>query len=61
MPTQESLNQLLAFLNLYQHEKKNFVLSFHFLDAVSSHGQCSQSPMASLPNPFFDKLLPQTF
>ena len=32
-PTHKSLNQLLAFLNLYQHaKKKKFIPSVHFLD-----------------------------
>ena len=51
MPTQVSLNQLLASLNLYQHEKKKkkkICVIFSFLDAVSSHGPCSQNTMASL-------------
>ena len=32
---QKSLNQLLAFLNLYQHAKNQFITSAHFWDTVS--------------------------
>ena len=34
-PTQKSLNQLLAFLNLYQHAKNEFIPSVHFWDSVN--------------------------
>ena len=33
--TQKSQNQLLTFLNLYQHVKNQFLQSVHFLDTVN--------------------------
>ena len=54
-PTQKPLNQFLAFLNLYQHTKNQFIQSVHFLD-----GQF-QSPMTRLATPIFDHDHPKNF
>ena len=35
MPTQKVYDQLLIFVNLYQHAKNQFILSVHSLDAVN--------------------------
>ena len=35
MPTQKSLNKLLAFLNLHQHVKNHFIPSAHSQDTVN--------------------------
>ena len=35
MPTQKSLNQLLASLNLYQHAKNQFIPPVNFRDTVN--------------------------
>ena len=47
MPTQKSLNQHLAFLNLYQHAKNQFILSVNFQDVVSF-----RDPWSDWPSPF---------
>ena len=47
MPTQKSLNQLLASLNLYQYEKNHFIPSFYFWDTVNF-----RVPWPDWPHPF---------
>ena len=46
-PTQELLNQLMAFLNLYQHAKNQFIPSFHFWDTANF-----RFPWPHWPHPF---------
>ena len=50
MSSQKSLNPLLAFLNLYQHEQNEFIPSVHFL-----------SPVTRLATPIFDHAHPNNF
>ena len=55
-PTQTSLNQLLAFLNLYQHAKNQFLPSVHSSDRVNF-----RAPSPNWPVPFSTMLTPNIF
>ena len=60
MPTQKSLNQLSAFLNLYQHAKNQFISYVHFWDTVSFKVSWPDWPhpfIPCLPKKKFDQLL----
>ena len=51
-PTHKSLNQLLAFLNLCQHEKNLFILPVHFSDTVNFRVQTPDWPHPFLTMPY---------
>ena len=55
MLTQKSLKQLLAFLNLYQHVKKQFIRSVHSWDSQFL------KPMTKLATYIFDRAQPKFF
>ena len=59
-PTQKSLNQLSAFLNLYQHAKNQFIPFVHFWDPVNFRVPWTNWPHDVLTMPthnIFDQFL----
>ena len=56
MPTQKSLNQHLAFLNLYQHAKNHFIPSVHSSDTANF-----KVSSLNWPHPFLTMPTPKLF
>ena len=56
MPTQKFFDQLLIFLNLYQHAKNQFIPSVHSSDTVNF-----KVPSHDWPHPFLTMPTPKTF
>ena len=56
MPTQKIFDQLLIFVNLYQHAKNQFIPSVHSSDTVSF-----KVPLLDWPHPFLTMPTPKTF
>ena len=46
MPTQKFFNQILIFVNLYQHAKNQFIPSVHSSDIINPPQKNFQSPFA---------------
>ena len=55
MPTQKSFDQLLIFVNLYQHAKNPFIPFIHFSDAANF-----KAPSHDWPRPFWTISTPKT-
>ena len=56
MPTQKIFDQLLSFVNLYQHAKNQFIPSVHSSDTVNF-----KVPSHDWPHPFLTMPTPKTF
>ena len=56
MPTPKKFNQLLIFMNLYQHAKNQFIPSVHSSDTVSF-----KVPSYDWPHAFLTMPSPKTF
>ena len=56
MPTQTNFDQLLIFVNLYQHAKNQFIPSAHSSDTVNF-----KVPSHDWPHPFLNMPTPATF
>ena len=56
MPTQKNFDQLLIFVNLYQHAKNQFIPSVHSSDTVNF-----KVPSHDWPHPFLTMPTPKTF
>ena len=57
IPTQKFFDQLLTFLNLYQHAKKQFIPSVHSSDTVNF----IKAPSHDWPHLFLTMSTPKTF
>ena len=56
MATQKNFDQLLIFVNLYQHAKNQFIPSAHSSDTVNF-----KVPSHDWPHPFLTMPTPETF
>ena len=56
MPTQKTFDQLLIFVNLYQHAKNQLIATVHSSDTVNS-----KVPSHYWPNQFLTMPIPITF
>ena len=56
MPTQKTFDQLLIFVNLYQHAKNQLIPTVHSSDTVNS-----KVPSHYWPNQFLTMPIPKTF
>ena len=59
MPTQKNFDQLLIFVNLYQHAKNQFIPSLHSSDTVNFkvHSHDWPHPLLTMPTPETFKLI----